>query len=274
MQVVIVVCSHPDVRNDTFKITREIKMPASRALMLKSFAAAVFATGLMATLPAAAQNMPVLYSAESVPSNLTLSVTQSISAAPDMGSVNFAVVTQGKTASETMKANNVRMNAVFAALKTAGIATKDIQTSGINLTPQYVYKENMPAQLSGYESRNQLSVRVNDLTQLGPVIDAVIKAGINQIDSIGFSLKNQDAALDTARKDAVTKLLQRAQLYAAASGMKVKRILTLSASDDNYESPRPMMMAMAKMSGDESTPVAGGELRLSTTVTASFELEK
>lgn len=237
--------------------------------LIRTTAALAVVAGLVMT--------PAAFAAEStapMPTTLSLSATGEVSAAPDMATVSFGVVTQGKTASDAMKANNVRMNAVMASLKAAGIAAKDIKTSNLNLNPQYVYKENLPPQLTGYEARNQVTVRVNDLSQTGPVIDAVIKAGVNQIDQIGFGLKNDDAVLDQARQQAVATLQQRAQLYATAAGLKVKRILAIEEGSPNIvRPPMPMAFARADKMMAESTPVSGGELQESVTVSATFELQ-
>ena len=248
-------------------------MPTPRAI-LKTSLAAVLAAGLLAAPLAQAQSVAPAPAMAPIPTTLSLSVTGQVSATPDMASVGFAVVTQGKTASDAMKANNVRMNAVLTALKSAGIAAKDIQTSSLNLNPQYVYNDGQPPQLTGYEARDQITVRVNDLSQTGPVIDAVIKAGINQIDQINFGLKNDDAVRDQARQQAVTTLQKRAALYAQASGLKVKRLLSLSEGpEQTYQPPMPMYRMAAKASADASTPVAAGELQESVTVSATFELQ-
>ena len=208
------------------------------------------------------------------PTTLTFSANGEVSATPDMATISFGVVTQGSTASDALKGNNVRMNSVLAALKSAGIAEKDIQTSSLNLNPQYDYTDGQHPKLTGYQAQNQISVRVNDLKQTGPVIDTVIKAGINQVDSINFGLKNDDALLDQARQSAVKTLMQRAELYATATGMKVKRIVNLSEGGPSYvEPPRPVMM-LAKRAADSSTPVAAGEMQMSVSVSATFELEK
>jgi len=247
-------------------------MPAIKSSLLKTFALGALAAGLAAVpMMAAAQTaQPVLMMP--APSTLSLNASGEVSATPDMATIHFAVVTQGKTASEAMKGNNVRMNAVMDALKKAGIAAKDIQTSSLNLNPQYDYTDGQAPKLTGYQAQNQITVRVNDLNQTGPVIDAVIAAGINQVDSIAFGLKNDDAILDQARQQAVATLLKRAELYASASGMKVKRIISIEEGGPVYNQPQPMMFARAKAM-DASTPVSSGELQLSVNVSATFELE-
>ena len=237
--------------------------------LMKATAALGLATALFITPAAFAADTPAVTG-----TTLSLSATGEVSATPDMATISFGVVTSGKTAGDAMKANNVRMNAVMAALKAAGIAAKDIRTSSLNLNPQYVYNNNQPPQLTGYEARNQVTVRVNDLSQTGAVIDATVKAGVNQIDQIAFGLKNDDAVLDQARQQAVATLQSRAQLYAAAAGLKVKRILAIEeGSPMVVRPPMPMMAMRADKAMAESTPVSGGELQESVTVSATFELQ-
>jgi len=209
-----------------------------------------------------------------VPTTLSISATGEVSATPDMARINFGVLTEANSASEAMKLNNLHMNSVFAALKSAGISSKDIQTSSLNLMAKYDYTDNQHPKLSGYQATNQVSVRINDLASTGVVIDSVIKAGVNQVDSVNFGLKNDSDLLDQARLAAVKILTQRADLYAKSTGLKVKRIIALTEGDGNFAPPpRPVMM-MAKMASDSSTPVAGGDLQMSVTISGTFELEK
>jgi uncharacterized protein YggE len=162
----------------------------------------------------------------------------------------------------------------MAALKAAGIDAKDIRTSSLNLSPQYNYDTNGgQPKLIGYNAQNQVTVRVNKLDATGTTIDAVLAAGVNQIDGITFGLKDDATALDTARQSAVKTLLQRANLYAAALGMKVKRVQNLSESGGMYSPPMPMMTMRMEKAADQSTPVSSGELQLSVNVSATFELE-
>lgn len=205
---------------------------------------------------------------------LSLSVEGEATATPDMATVSFGVQTQGKTAADALQANNVRMTAVMTALKNAGIATKDIQTSSLNLNPQYTYGNNVPPILNGYQASDQISVRVNDLSRTGPVIDQVVKAGINQIDSVTFGLKDNNAALDQARQSAIATLGQRASLYATATGLHVSRLVTIEEGEHQSVVPPRPMFAMAKMAASTATPISEGELHLSVTVSATYELAK
>jgi len=235
--------------------------------MSKLLKSALVALLVATAAPAAfAQTAPALSGAA-----LSLNATGTETATPDMATVRFAVVTQGTTASEAMKANNTQMNAVMAALKKAGIATQDIQTSSLNLNPQYDYQNGQAPKLTGYQAQDQITVRVDDTARTGPVVDAVIAAGINQISSIDFGLKDDSGLRDQARKDAVAILMQRAKLYADATGLKVKRIVSLEeGADVSIQPPHPVMMMKAAA---DSTPVAEGQLEISVPVSATFELE-
>ncbi|WKL56149.1 SIMPL domain-containing protein [Asticcacaulis sp. ZE23SCel15] len=236
-------------------------------------AVAVLMAGSIA-LPAAAQDMHPSHAAHMMPKPTTLNLNAQgeVKATPDTASINFGVMTEAKTAEEAMKLNRDRMTAVFAALKKLGIADKNIQTSNLNLNAQYDYPQNAPAVLRGYQASNRVTVKVDDLARLGTSIDAVVKAGINQIDGINFGLKDSKTAEDTARKAAVAALTQRADLYASAMGYKVKRIITLSESG-GY-APQPVYKTMARAEMMDSTPIAAGELNIVINVSAEFELEK
>ncbi|MFT4091821.1 MAG: SIMPL domain-containing protein [Asticcacaulis sp.] len=210
--------------------------------------------------------------------SLTLSETAEIRSSPDVAFITFGVNTEAKTAEEALRLNAQKMNAVLASVKQQGIDEKHVQTSGLNLNAVYDYPNsstgsNTPV-LRGYQVTNQISVRVEDPSRLGNTIDAVVKAGINQINGVSFGLKDPSKAEDQARIDATKTLTARAELYAQSLGLKVKRIA--SVSENASYSPPPVMpmyrMAKAEMAMD-STPIAGGEVSTSVTLNAVFELE-
>jgi len=246
---------------------------------------ALLGTALIAaaSVPALAQDahtMPAPYPGQIVvmqqgPS-LNLSAYGETRVAPDMAMINLGVVTEAATASEAMRQNRDRMIQVIAALKKQGIAEKDVQTSGLNLSPQYTYRENLPPELRGYQASNQVTVRVFDLARIGQAVDAVVSAGSNQVNGISFGLKDPQAAENAARLAAVKNLQAKAQLYASATGMRIKSLRTLSEGG-GYAVPPPVAYkveaAMAD-AGGASTPVAAGELTLRVDVSAVYELEK
>jgi uncharacterized protein YggE len=195
---------------------------------------------------------------------------------PDMATITLGVMTEGKTAAEAMAANATRMTAVVASLKKAGIAEKDIQTSNLNLNPQYRYEENKPPILTGYQASNQVTIRVLDLKKLGQAVDATVNAGANQIHGIAFGLVDATAAENAAREAAVKALAAKADLYAKATGHRVSRLVTLSEGGGYTPRPPMPMMEMAAQRGfaKDSTPVQGGELTVRIDVSALYEVTR
>jgi uncharacterized protein len=208
-----------------------------------------------------------------LPTILTLTAGAEVARAPDQVRLTAGVLTSGTSAAEAMAANAARMTAVLAALKAAGVADRDVQTTGLSLNPQYRYQPEQPPALTGYQARNSISLRTAKLADAGGLIDAAIKAGANEVQGPAFTLSNPDVALDEARAAAVAKARARAELYAKAAGLKVKRIASISEGAAVADpGPRPMLRAeMADVAG--APPVQPGELALRADVTVSFELE-
>jgi uncharacterized protein YggE len=127
-----------------------------------------------------------------------------------------------------MRQNSTRMATVLAALKRAGVAERDIQTSSISLSPQYRYAQNEPPVITGYQASNQVTVRFRDIAKSGAILDALVKEGANNISGPNLTIDKPEAALDEARTAAVATARARAELYAKAAGLRVDRILSIS----------------------------------------------
>ena len=223
---------------------------------------------LAVALPAAAQQVP-----PTPPSTLTVSAEGKSLRAPDVADLSGGVVTTAPTAAQAMSENAVRMSAVVAAVRKAGVAERDIQTAGLSLQPQYRYDQNQPPVLTGYQATNTVSLRLRKLPDAGRLLDTLVSVGANQISGPSFRVDDSDAALDEARLKAVAAARARADLYAKAAGVRIKRILTISESG-GYEPPRPiMMMARSAMKEAADTPVVPGEVALSVTVNITWEIE-
>ncbi|GGZ02163.1 SIMPL domain-containing protein [Novosphingobium colocasiae] len=244
------------------------------------------AASLIAALPvcaAQAQDASVIPAIAAGHTLLTVSAQGASTRTPDMAGFSAGVTTQGATASEALTANSAAMAKVIAALKRAGVADKDIQTSTINLNPQWAQPkrlpdgsyEDAPQRIIGYQANNSVNVRARKLDQMGKVIDALVSAGANQVNGPNFMLAEQAAAEDEARVDAIKAARARAELYARAAGLRVVRIVSINEGG-GYARPMPMMYAKADMVAaappPAPPPVAAGELETSVTVSVAFEL--
>lgn len=196
---------------------------------------------------------------------------------PDLAVFNAGVATAGKTAGEALSANSAQMARVVAALKRAGIAERDIQTSNIGLNPVYAQQqprlagsiEPEEARIIGYQANNQVTVRQRKLAEFGKVIDALVAAGANQVNGPSFEVDDADAALDGARVDALKKARARAELYAGAAGLKIVRVVSISESG-GYVPRGPVMYRMDAAAA--APPIMAGEVALQANVTVQYEL--
>lgn len=202
-----------------------------------------------------------------------------VRAAPDMATINSGVTSQGETAREALDANTAAMADLIAALKTAGIETRDIQTSGFSVNPNYVYSDardengySLPPRINGYQVSNSVTVIVRDLEDLGAILDSSVTVGANTVNGVSFSVADPSELLDEARKSAFADAQQKATLYAGAAGEELGAILTIS-EQQNGSAPQPYpMYARAEMAGAAPVPVEAGEMSFSVSVNVSWQL--
>jgi hypothetical protein len=205
---------------------------------------------------------------------LDVSATGDVTRVPDVAIISAGVVTRSPTATGAIQDAADRMQRVLAALKRAGIEDRDIQTSNLNLNPEYRYENNQPPQLVGYSASNQLTIRFRDIRNSGKILDALVGQGANQINGPNLTIDKPEAALDEARAKAVANGRARAELYARALGMRVVRLVSMSESGGYAIPPAPPPMPMAERSvGFAKTDIVPGEQKLQVTLSMIFELQ-
>lgn len=236
--------------------------------MTKTLTIAALLACALPLAPAAAQPVPPAPAVTGV--RLDVAATGEATRVPDLARITAGVVTQSPNASEALRQNAARMERVRAALRRAGIADRDIQTSNISLQPDYRYQDNQPPQLTGYRASNEVSVRFRDLQASGAILDALVAEGANQINGPALEIDRPETALDEARTRAVAVARARAELYARTLGLRVKRIISIGEPGATPIMPMPAMRLQAN---DVATAIAPGEQVLSVTLNVSFELE-
>ena len=244
-----------------------------RAFRTSPLLLAIALTGAVA-MPAFAQSMT--HAEQSSDSTtLSLSTEAEASAAPDIASISTGVTSRANTSDAAMSDNAQRMQKLMQAIKAAGIAEKDVQTSGIMLQPQTVYEEGKAPRIEGYEARNTVSLKVRDLSKLGAVIKALADQGADQINGPSFSIDDPEPLYDQARATALKTAQERAKSYADRLGLKVRRIVSISEGRSGRVVAMPMMrMTAMKASADMAPPVSVGESSVSINLDVKFELGK
>ncbi|MGI8931833.1 MAG: SIMPL domain-containing protein [Sphingomicrobium sp.] len=228
-----------------------------------------------ASVPTSAMAQAVVTVPALAGTRLDVNATGEVTRVPDLAIISAGVQTLQPTASGAIEQNAARMERVRAALKRAGIADKDIQTSSINLNPEYRYVENQPPVLTGYRASNSVNVKFRDLKRTGAILDALVAEGANQINGPSLTIDKPETAYDEARIKAIAAGQARAELYARALGKRVVRILSVSESGGYSPPPMPYARDMAMAVGQQAakTEIDPGTQELSVSVSMSFELQ-
>ena len=209
---------------------------------------------------------------------VSISAQGEASQVPDTANISAGVVTEADDSKAAMQANAEQMEKLIKAIKKAGIDDKDVQTSGISLSPRYTIRPNTAGngadnrQITGYVARNTVSIDVRKIDELGEVLDKLAEAGANNIYGPSFSIGEPEPLLAKARAQALEQARARAESYAESLDMKVARIVSISEGSHGG-APRPMMRA-EMASADAKTPVAPGETSVSVNLELVFELKK
>lgn len=241
------------------------------ALMLSAAMATAMASGAQAqTSVNIAETAPVV----------TLNVTRSVDHAPDIATVGTGVETRAPTAKQAMTDNAGKAQALIAALAKAGIARKDIQTSGVRLSAQYDYGQRNPdgsqaqPRFLGYEASNQLSVIVRDVAKVGDVLDAMVAAGATSISGPSFGIDDIEPLVVQARGEALKAAGAQADYYAKQAGFRAARLVSITDNGGSGGSPPVPMMAMMKADRAAGTPIEPGQVSASVTLTVQYALER
>lgn len=239
--------------------------------MFRSTPARLLLAGLLALGPIAmthAQQSPAAATTDGT--LLSVSARADASRTPDVATLSTGVVTQASDANAALKANSAQMAKVVATIRAAGVAERDVQTSGISIQPQYRYAENQPPAITGYQASNTVNVKLRDVAKMGKVLDALVASGANQINGPSFGIDNAEPLYDQARVEALRRARDRADTYAKALDLRVRRIVSISEGGAAMPVPMPRMAAMKAEAYD--TPVAAGESSVSVNLDVVFEL--
>lgn len=215
------------------------------------------------TAPAWAQNVPQ-------PPTLTVFGDGIATAVPDIAVVTLGVVSEAPTARDALAANATDMTAVIAAITDAGVATKDIATSGLSVNPVYSDASKDPegrSQVTGYRVQNQVTVKIRDLAKSGPLLDKVVSAGANRVTGINFEIDEVGALRDEATRAAIFEARRKAALMAATAGVRLGPIQSVQISEGGGV---PIFRTQMAMKADVATPVMGGEQQITANATLVY----
>jgi uncharacterized protein len=216
--------------------------------------------------------------ATSTPRSVIVSGTGKVYLTPDIAYVTIGVHTEGKDAGQAVTSNNTKSKAVSDALKALGVDPKDIQTTNFSIYPQQQYDPQGKA--TGeiiYMVDNSVMVTVRDLSKIGDVLDAVVKAGANSISGIQYDVADREKALAQARSLAVADAQNQANQLAKAAGVTLGEVVTINSSSTT---PTPMYDVKgiggggaAVAAAAPTVPVSAGQLVVIVNVDMVFGIQ-
>jgi hypothetical protein len=201
--------------------------------------------------------------ADTTPGSITVVGTGTATATPDRASFSFGTVSQAKTASAALATSSQSVAQVVAALKKAGVAAADLQTADVSLSPRF---DDKGETILGYTASNTVTAVVRRLGQAGPIVDAAVAAGANQITGPSLVASDQAAAYRDALRAAVADARAKAQALAAASGLTTTGITSITEGTDT---PVPLA-AKQDAAGAAAPSIEPGTQEIDASVSVTF----
>ena len=233
-------------------------------------AAAVFAGPALAPRPLLAID-PATDPPTPAEHTISVSGTGRVVLIPDTADLRLGVTITAKTVKAARATNAASMTAVIASLKKLGIADRDIQTTALSLSAIYDYSSNSnKPRLTGYTLTNAVAVTIRDLDVVGDAIDGALGAGATTLDGVTFRVENQVAAEKLARDEAMATAKTKAQTLAAAAGVSITGVASISETVAPIPSPVYYDALRGAALQDVATPVQPGSNEVLVTVSVIY----
>jgi uncharacterized protein YggE len=197
-----------------------------------------------------------------------------ILAVPDEATVRLGIVRQAASAQVAQEQANAAGQEILSAVQKTGVPASQIQTARLVLSPVYAPRNpdsRDAPRIVAYNATNTVSVRLDNLSIIGPVIDAGLKAGANQIEGVVFGLRNDLPSRQQALKQAVDDARSKAQVMADAARVNLVEVFEISEGGvsvfDRFEGTVGKLAPAAV-----ETPVSPGQIEVRASVTIRYRI--
>ena len=218
------------------------------------------------------------------PATNTITVDGSGKAAaiPDIATISFTVMGEGKTASQAQDEATKKNNVALALLKEQGIEEKDFKTTSYSVSPKYNYPQPCytppcaydEQRVVGYQVQQSTEVKVRELGKTGDLLSLLGDAGISQLYGPNFMVENEDLVRAEARKEAIDEARAKAKVLARDLGVRLVRVVSFNESAGGYPMPyysRDLGMG-GVMEAKASPEIAPGENEIVSQVYITYEI--
>jgi hypothetical protein len=210
--------------------------------------------------------------------SLTVSGNGTVNLAPDIAYIYIGIHTDNPDLATAVSKNNSQTQSLVDALKNAGVAAADIQTSNFSVyTNNNQIYDKQTGQPTGttsayYSVDNTVYVTLRDLSKLGAILNTAVGAGANNINGITFDVADKTAAQAQARQKAMATASSLANELAQTAGLKLGEIQTITYSDYS-PSPYYGMGGGGATAPNASVPIQPGQTQISVSVTVTYAIK-
>jgi uncharacterized protein YggE len=206
------------------------------------------------------------------PRSIVVTGNGTVRADPDVAYVRLGVSSRAANAKAAQEQTNAAISKFYAALDALRIERKDIQTSRLTLSAFYDNpRPGQRAEIAGYEAENVVTVRLTDFTKIGPVVDAGVNAGVNNMQGVSFGLVDDTQARLEALQQASREAKVKAEAIATALGIRLGGILVVNEGG-SYVPPTMDYARGAAMEMKSGTTVSPGQLDITANVSIRFAI--
>lgn len=228
---------------------------------------------------------------DSAPVNtITVSGTGNAYAIPDVATFSFTVTENASTVSAAQTAATTKVNSALAAVKSAGVADSDIQTTGYTIDPNYEYENAVcptvapvggtavycpsgKQVLDGYDVSETIQVKVRDLTKAGDIFASIGSLDVENVNGLDFSVDNPDTVQAEARTAAISDAQSKAKELAHELGVSLSTVTSFSENTGNFPEPLVYAMSAAVGSAPAAAPaVPAGQQEVTDNVTITYQI--
>lgn len=208
---------------------------------------------------------------------LVVQAEANVAAIPDQLKLRLGVITQETSADLAMAENNRQMAAVVAQLRELGIDEADLATGQFQIHPEWSRPPrpapaNWQREIIGYQVSNELLITTTQVELAGKLLSLAQQAGANQIGGLQFGLADPTAHRQKAIEVATEKAIRKAKTMAAAAGVELGTVQSISLNQNGGGGQPRLMMAEARLASAEPVPIATGKVEVSAAVTMVYQI--
>src|SRR5437763_4586582 len=219
------------------------------------FRTSLFAVVFIA-LPAAAQIQPNS-DVKFVADTLIVQAEGSYETDPDLATLTFDVSSQEKQLKDAYGKASQSMSNIVAVAQRNGLTKDAIQTGVLTVTP--FDEGDRKRHARAYLVQGQVTLKVQDFSKVGAIIDDSVQDGIADFRSLTYSLANEESAKQKAVADAMHRAIGRASAALEQSKQKLGPTRYVNVEVRNLVGVTPIQTAsIGAMQTVEVTSEGGG----------------